>query len=251
MMTGVVAAALVIGLVVVLVMRLPPGFGPGQAVVIEVGKLDRRQVHAIAALIERARDAGARPIMLRINSTGGSGIGALELAGYLRDRGAGREPDVWAWIETDAAGAAVYVALACDRIVMAPDASLMFTRALVVGEGAADREKIDSVLRGDLRASADRNGHPWPIIEALYDQALVYEPLASSVGPAKLIGLDAWRRLDAEARRQYRPVFSGQPGELTADEALRLGIATDHAADLGELAAAFDLPAKSMKVVKP
>jgi len=120
--------------------------------------------------IHEAEAAGAVALVLDIDTPGGRVDAAERIADAVRD---GSVP-VFAFINRRAFSAGALIALATDRIYMAPG-SVIGAATPVVGTGEKAPEKIVSAMRSEMRALAEENGLDPRIAEAMVDEEIAVE----------------------------------------------------------------------------
>jgi len=167
----------------------------------------------LTAFVERAvEDAGAAgvdAIVFDIDTFGGR----VDAATVIRDAILDAEPLTIAFINKRAISAGALISLACDKIVMVQGGSIGATTP-VSGEGEKAGDKYVSVMRAEMRATAERTGRDTEIAEAMVDE-----------------------RIDI-------PGFSeeaGRPATLTTAQALHYGVADETAETVEEALAIYDL----------
>ena len=149
------------------------GAGLEPAVVIqaqgEIGAFFREYVFS---RIEIAREKQAKLIIIQIDSPGGRAMESLEVANYLQSIDWAKTV---AYIPREALSGAAFVALACDEIVMHPNARLGDAGAIFLDEFGmfqfAD-QKIVSNIATELRHIAEKKGRPGALAEAMVDKNL-------------------------------------------------------------------------------
>ena len=129
------------------------------------------------ALLERkfreAVDSGAEVIILDIHSPGGWTAVTFDLMDMVLDA-AGVE--TVAFIEKDAISGAALLSLACDRIIMLPNARIGDAGEIVMGADGAFRyteAKSRSVLAQKVRDTARQTGRPIALAEKMVDKDMV------------------------------------------------------------------------------
>ncbi len=121
---------------------------------------------------ENVKQGSANFVVIRIDSPGGNPTESQQLGNYL----AGLDPDrvrTVAYIESQAAGDAAVIALACDEIIMRPD-------AILGGEGALDldinsprgKQEIDIAVSTFREGVAKPKSRSWSIGAAILDPSL-------------------------------------------------------------------------------
>jgi len=87
------------------------------------GPIDIKLASRLQRMIDRQLDEGVNLVCIDIDSSGGSLADSLTLAGYLANLDASKVRTV-AYVSNEARAEAALVALACDHLVMHPDALL-------------------------------------------------------------------------------------------------------------------------------
>jgi membrane-bound ClpP family serine protease len=208
------------------------------------GPIDGRAVDRAQLKIENAiRRWDINFVCLAIQSPGGSLADSLQLASFLAlDLDPSRIRTV-AYVDKEALGDAALVALACDRVVMHPD-------AVLGGEGAAvfsdvEVEEAQNTLRKIL---AERNSRSWSLAAAMIDPDLEvfrYTRLGragqidyfSEQEWAEQPDREQWKK-DAQDGRVTRP---GRPFQADGRQAVEYQLASDLAGDFAELAKVCEL----------
>ncbi len=176
--------------------------GPVYVVAVE-GMVDKVLVQYIGRAIQEAEAADAAAIVFHIDTFGGLVTAADQIRQHILDTPL---PTI-AFIDKNAASAGALIAYACDRIVMAPGASMGAATVVEGTTGEAAPDKYQSYMRGLMRATAEANGRDPRIAEAMVDPDVAIE----GVVPA------------------------GKVLTLSAQEALRLGVADAIAASIDEV----------------
>ncbi|HTU82086.1 MAG TPA: NfeD family protein [Candidatus Acidoferrales bacterium] len=126
------------------------------------GTVDDGMAHLVARAVERANAGDARAIVLDVDSNGG----LLPAAQEMRDALLSAHEPVVAYVDPRAYSAAALIALAANRIVMAPAASIGAARA-----AAADPQYV-SELRSEFEATASRNHRDPHVAAAIVDDSV-------------------------------------------------------------------------------
>lgn len=148
--------------------------------------------------LDEAVEAGADCVVLRIDSPGGRLDSALDIGDRLM-----AVPDtvhVIAWVPHMAYSAAAMASIACDEIVMGPDAHLGDSQPVVQGaEGPQPiGEKIETVLRAKFRAYARQNGYPPALAESMVSQHLEVLRVRDPRGRIWFVNGDDFRNADED-----------------------------------------------------
>lgn len=174
--------------------------GPVRVVVVD-GEIDL----GIAALLERAvREAaadGAAALVVRIDTPGGR----LDAVLRMRDALLGASVPTVAFVDRDAFSAGALVAIAAERIWVAPGA-VIGAATPVLGDGSSADEKTLSAVRAVFRSTATERGRDPLVAEAMVDPQVVVEGL---VRRGELATLDV-------AQAQQRGYADGVAEDLDA-----------------------------------
>jgi len=158
--------------------------------------------HGVAAFVKRVLAGKQRGdvVLLELSTLGGR----LDSAVAIRDALLRSEATTVCWVRPRAISAGAMIALACDVLAVAPDASLGAATpvALAPGGGMAPvEEKVVSYVRAEMASTAEARGRPGLIAEALVD-ASVEIPGLSAKGKLLTLGADQalqWKVAEIEA----------------------------------------------------
>lgn len=174
----------------------------------------------ITAFVERAIQdadaAGVDAIVLDIDTFGGR----VDAATVIRDAILDANALTIAFINKRAISAGALISLACDKIVMVKGGEIGAVTP-VSGEGEKAGDKYVSVMRAEMRSTAERTGRDSEIAEAMVDERIEIAGFSEIVG---------------------------RPATLTTKEALQYGIADETAESLNGVLAIYDL--ENAEVVK-
>ena len=153
------------------------------------------------ALLERkfqqAIDSGADVIVLDIHSPGGFTYVTFELMDMVLDA---KQVETVAFIEKDAISGAALLSLACDRIIMLPDARIGDAGEIVMGADGKFRyteAKSRSVLAQKVRDTAEARGRPLALAEKMVDKDMVvFEATHTTSGKKDYLSNKDWDSLD-------------------------------------------------------
>lgn len=137
----------------------------------------------IKRAIAEAQAAGARAVILDVNTLGGRVDAALEIIDAIS---AATVP-VYAFVDPRAISAGALISIATDSVFMIADAT-MGASTVVDAEGTKVSEKAQSVMRAQFRALAERRGLDPRIGEAMVDETIAIEGV---VEEGKLLTLTA------------------------------------------------------------
>ena len=121
---------------------------------------------------DNVKQGSANFVVIRIDSPGGNPTESQQLGNYLADLDPERVRTV-AFIESQAAGDAAIIALACDEIIMRPDAILGGDGALDLDENAPrGKQEIDIAVSTFREGVAKPKSRSWSIGAAILDPSL-------------------------------------------------------------------------------
>ena len=178
---------------------------------------------ALRAGLEKARAAGPRYIVLAINSPGGNIGQMVEMIDLLTN--ASKDFQIVAYVK-EAYSAAAVIAMSCPQVVMRPRASIGATVPFRMTENGPEdvAAKFRSVIEARMRAAVARGGHADLLIRGMSEMDLELfldeehgKPVLRTSAPGTVIK------------------SKGQILTLTADEAVKCGLADGTAADMAEL----------------
>jgi membrane-bound serine protease (ClpP class) len=204
----------------VLALALAPAVAAAQGEVYRVpieGTIDMGLGPFVERSLEAARQAGARFVILDINTPGGRVDAAWKIVDAVQDS----KVPVYAYVDR-ALSAGAMIALAAEAVYVRPGATLGAATP-VLGQGQKASEKMVSAMRSEFRALAEARGLDPRVAEAMVDEEI------------EIPGL----------------VESGKLLTLSAQEAIEVGFAQGMYADLDELAAALGAPGASVITLSP
>ncbi len=185
---------------------------PAQSDVVYVASIDREIDLGMAPYIRRvvddANSAGASAIIFHINTFGGR----VDAATQIKDAILSSKILTIAFVNNRAVSAGALISLSCKKIVMAPG-SVIGAATVVDQSGEKLSEKYQAYMRSEMRSTAEKNGRPTDIAQAMVDERIVIKGLVDST----------------------------QLVSLTTDEALKYGIADTTAASIQGVLADFNL----------
>lgn len=133
--------------------------------------------------IAEAEAAGARAVILDVNTLGGRVDAALQIIDAIS---AATVP-VYAFVDPRAISAGALISISTDSVFMITDGT-MGASTVVDAEGSKVSEKAQSVMRAQFRALAERRGLDPRIGEAMVDETIAIEGV---VEEGKLLTLTA------------------------------------------------------------
>ncbi len=188
------------------------------------------------ALLKRkfndAVDSGVDVIILDIHSPGGFTYVTFELMDMVLDAD---NVETVAFIERDAISGAALLSLACDKIIMLPDARLGDAGEIVMGADGAFRyteAKSRSALAQKVRDTARATGRPVTIAEKMVDKdMIVFAATDKNSDEIRYFSNKEWDSLvDADDWVKGKPIREGGAEMFfiaNGRRAVELGIATE------------------------
>ena len=152
--------------------------GQGEEIVLRVpvtGVIDLGLAPFIERAIREAEAAGARAIVLDIDTPGGRVDAAERIADAIADA----QVPVYAYVNRRAFSAGALIALATQGIYMRPG-SVIGAVTPVDGAGKKASEKIVSAMRSEMRALAEARGLDPDVAEAMVDESLAIPDVVES-----------------------------------------------------------------------
>lgn len=230
---------------------LPTAATTPAAVVRIDGQIDDYARDQLKLRFGRAKAAGAKVIILEIDTYGGLVTSGLDVSRFLKNQ---QDVRVIAFVNSKAISAGAMIALACDEIVMTPSGTLGDCAPIqsapgvgVVPMDATERSKAESPVLADFRESAARRGHP-PLL-ALAMVSLPYSAhwVEDGAGHRKFVDADEYKKLTEAGG--WKPVageaspVDGPETLLTVhtEQAVRFGLAGGTATSAADLAARRNL----------
>ncbi len=192
----------VLPLVVAAVLAVPLGAplgaqsgSPGPVYRIPVqGDIELGLAPFVERSLKEARLAGARAVILEIETPGGRVDAAQRMANAIADS----PVPVYAFINRHAYSAGALIALAAREIYMRPG-SVIGAATPVVGTGEKAPEKIVSAMRSQMRALAEARNLDPRVAEAMVDEDI---EIAGVVEAGKLLTLTTEEAVDLAYARQ-------------------------------------------------
>ena len=210
----------------------------------------------IRRAVEEAEQAKAEAIILEIKTFGGRVDAAVEIKDILFET----DIKTIAFVEGRAISAGALIALSCQSIVMSPGSTIgaatpVSLSPVPTGEEPqpVDEKKL-SVIRAEFKSTAERNRHPAKLAEAMVDAdielvAVTIEGELRILTPEEVeekkkeLGEEKIRIEKADIPEGFA---KGKLITLTADEALRFGLASAKASELEEILPIYGLEGASL-----
>jgi membrane-bound serine protease (ClpP class) len=213
--------------------------------VVLAGPITADAVARARSRIDEALAGGTNFLCLRIDSPGGEPEQSIVLASWLASLDPARVRTV-AWVPKEARADAALVALACDELVMTPN-------AILGGEGAAtlDDRQADALAVAWREGVAKKRGRSWSLPMALVKPGLIVRRAVQGA-TGRVDYFSDEELLPRDDRDGWLPgaqVGIG-PIQLTGRSAESLGLATHLVDNADGLAKTYGL-AGAMAVIEP
>lgn len=157
----------------------------GAVLLVQVqGEIDGMQAAKLSRAIESAEATGKEAVLLEIDTFGGQ----VDAAVRMRDRLLRSQVPVFCYVQPRAWSAGALIALACERIYMAPGSSI----------GAAEpipaTEKNIAALKAEFAATAGQRKRNAQAAAAMVDKTMGYAPYAA---PGQILALTSLQAKEA------------------------------------------------------
>lgn len=139
------------------------------------GDIDLGLAPYVTRVINEAEKNNADAIIFKINTFGGRGDAATQ----IKDAILSSKVKTVAFVNNRAISAGALITLSCNVIVMAPGSN-MGAATVVDQTGQKVGEKYQSYMRSEMRSTAEKNGRPTDIAQAMVDERIVIPGLCDS-----------------------------------------------------------------------
>lgn len=139
------------------------------------GDIDLGLSPYVSRVINEAEKNNADAIIFKINTFGGR----VDAATQIKDAILSSKIKTVAFVNNRAISAGALIALSCNTIVMAPGSN-MGAATVVDQTGQKVGEKYQSYMRSEMRSTAEKNGRPTDIAQAMVDERIVIPGLCDS-----------------------------------------------------------------------
>src|SRR6266850_2581381 len=187
------------------------------------GEINDYSRDAFLRRLSRARALGAKVIIIQLDTPGGLVTSALDISRTIRGL---RDIRTIAFIDNKAYSAGAMIALACDEVIMVPNAVIGDCAPITInhtGDVVGAAKALSPVL-DDFRDSANRNGYDPMLVEAMVRVEPVIYLIENDKGLRKAVGADEYKRLT-----------------VSTNTALLLGLAKQEAASVPSVASLRNL----------
>ncbi|MEZ4414816.1 MAG: NfeD family protein [Gemmatimonadota bacterium] len=165
----------------------------------------------VERIVHEAEAKGALAVVLDIDTPGGRVDAAERIADAVRDA----TIPVYAFVNRRAFSAGALIALATDKVYMAPG-SVMGAATPVNGAGEKAPEKIVSAMRSEMRALAEEHGLDPRVAEAMVDETIAIEGVIEAGRLLTLTTEEAHALGYAEPVADWSAVVSAIGGQVSA-----------------------------------
>jgi membrane-bound serine protease (ClpP class) len=215
------------------------------AIISLTGEIDDYSSNDLMRRFDRAREMGAKVVIIDIDSPGGLVTSSLEISRHLK-----RASDIHtiAFVRDKAYSGAAMVAMACNEIWMAPASALGDCAPIIFNPAgqleslpAAERAKQESPIVKDFEDSAQRNGYSPVLAAAMVQVERSVYFIQNDAGEKKIVDDAEYQTLIATGKWKPVPGFDnpidGPKSLLTVytDEAIALGLAKGKVGSASEL----------------
>ncbi|HWE92732.1 MAG TPA: hypothetical protein VG269_02055 [Tepidisphaeraceae bacterium] len=207
--------------------------GASAAVIRLSGEVDDFSRDALFRRFREAQAAGAKTVILEIDTYGGLVTSGLDISQFLRGQTA---VHTIAFVNSKAISAGAMIAMACDEIVMAPGSVLGDCAPIVLDQSGhmqglplAERAKLQSPILRDFEDSAKKNGYSLAAAEAMVRVETSVYLVRNEQGVEKAVDQPEYQRLVASG--EWQPA-SGVSNPVDGPETL-LTVGPDLAGRLG------------------
>ncbi len=140
-----------------------------KAYVVEItGEIDLGLVPYVERVIREAADAHADVVVLQVNTFGGR----VDAATEIKDAVLNAPMQTIAFVDKQAISAGAYISLSCRKIAMS-EGSTMGAATPIYSTGEKASEKVNSFMRSEMRALAERNHRRPDVAEAMVDENMM------------------------------------------------------------------------------
>src|SRR5258705_138566 len=161
------------------------------------GQINDYSRDAFLRRLDKARALGAKVIIVELDTPGGLVTSALDISRTIRGL---RDLRTIAFIDNKAYSAGAMIALACDEVIMVPNAVIGDCAPITInhtGDVVGAAKALSPVL-DDFRDSAARNGYDPMVVEAMVRVESVVYLLENDKGVRKVVGADEYKKLIAD-----------------------------------------------------
>jgi len=205
----------------------------------------------VSRTVSDAEAQNASSIIVKIDTFGGRVDAAVE----IRDALVSSSVPTIAYIDQRAISAGALIALSCNKIYMTEGATIGAAQPVQMGVGGETQptgEKEISYLRAEFKTTAEKNGHPALLAEAMVDPDVEIK-LVEVDGKSRILSGEEATRLTEQnpsARIIKTVIAKGKLLTLSTEDALKLNLAQGTASTLEELLQKLNLSG-NLRVARP
>lgn len=205
---------------------------------------------------DELKRTGANWIALRITSTGGELRDCLNLAETIAELNSAEVRTI-GYVPTEASGGAAIVALACDQLVLHPEAKFGSGISAVADDqqpglqirfkDAKPRRQADNrdaAVEAVRQSLAQRAEQPWSLLAALVDERIELARYTNKqTGAVRIMSAEELRSMDNRAEWRQGEIIkpAGEEFKLTSERWLELGVAGQVVQSFDELSTMYGL----------
>jgi membrane-bound serine protease (ClpP class) len=199
----------------------------------------------------KAKDLGAKVVIIDIDSPGGLVTSSMEISRFLK-----RQNGIHtiAFVQEEAYSGAAMVAVACNEIWMAPHSPLGDCAPITRTAGGeleavpdTERAKMESPVVDEFLDSARQNGYDPLLLEAMVSLKNTIYVVQNGKGELRVVNPDDYKKLTDSGEWKLAPGYENVsgPGKLVTvrpEQAVALGLAKGIATSANELASTLGDP---------
>ena len=211
------------------------------AVITFKGEVDDYSRDELFKRFNQAKAAGAKVIILKLNTPGGLVSAGMDISSFLRSQ---TDVHTIAYVNRMALSAGIMIGVACDEIVMEPESQVGDSAPIMLTNdgglqslGETERAKMESPVLADFYASSVRNGYSPLLTAAMVSMKRVVHYIQSPDGEKKFVEQAEYDKLTKDG---WTPV-AGVPDPLDAADTL-LTVKADVAERIGLSKGTFTSP---------
>ena len=191
------------------------------AVVVLKGVVDEYSQETLIDRFEKVKAAGAKTVVLKLDTPGGLVLAAQQITSYLRSQDT---IHTVAFVDHKAYSAGIMIGLACDELVMAPGSYIGDCAPIMMSDdgklesmGETERAKMESPILADFYTSSIRNHYDPLLTQSMVSMKRVVRFLQNSDGTQKRFVDD--RDAEPLVKDGWKPV-DGVPDPLDKSDTL-------------------------------
>ncbi|MBI4834323.1 MAG: nodulation protein NfeD [Planctomycetes bacterium] len=220
--------------------------------------MDRGLPHFIKRAVEQAKEVGAKLIIFEINTPGGAvSIGDEEYTmGIVKGIENSLPVTSVAYVANAAISAGVLISIACDKIIMQPDATIGAAE-VIVGSGDTPhphQAKYTSAFEAIMKAKAEKKGYPYNLVAAMVNRNLAVHQVKINNSQIAYLTEEEIKQVKAEGKDIAVIKRIGKPDEpltLTASEAKEYGLISAIVSKRDEIPGLFGIKDFTFREMEP